>query len=147
MSLIAPTPGEILDRLSILALKIPVFQEKEIFAAHLEAEKSGLEEKMFDWDNILRAQMADQITWDMLAEQRNTLAAVNAILWQAEDDVRSTSQNDSFKLASLCLRIAKMNDARSRAIRRMNELYGADAGQEKIYERQVFVSDESLGVE
>ena len=147
MSLLNPSPGEIIDRLSILELKIPAFQKGGVPAEYLEAEKASLQDKMQEWDFEMRDSMPVNVTWDMIAEMKNALAAFNALLWKAEDDARMTPEEDIIKLARLCKHIASMNDARSRAIKRLNDIYGIEGGQEKIYAHKNFLSDETLGVE
>jgi hypothetical protein len=144
MSLLNPTPGEILDRLSILELKIPAFEKYGWASEDLEAEKAGLEERMKDWDQGLREDMVGEVIYNQIAEGRNALAAVNALLWDAEDDVRRSHPDELTKLARLCQYIAKMNDSRNKHINKLNGLYGLHIRQEKIYSTKTVVSDLDL---
>jgi hypothetical protein len=138
MRLLNPSPGEIFDRLSILELKITVAKKKGLEASYFEAEKASLEERMLQWtDGLVFDHMGAQEALDKKKEeistQRNTLAAVNGLLWMAEDDARAASENEAFKLARLCKQIVKWNDARAGAVRELDRLYGITDGPEKLY--------------
>lgn len=145
MRLLNPSPGEIMDRITILTLKIDAAQKREMNPAHFEAEKQMLEEKMQFWNAALRSDMAPQEIWDDIAKHTNGLIAVNNLLWAAEDDVRSTSDTEAFKLARLCKQIASWNDARAYHIGQFSALYGMQDGPEKLYKHRVVVSDTEIG--
>jgi hypothetical protein len=146
MSILNPTPGELLDRLSILRLKIAAFDKKELCTDALEAEKAGIEEMMRDWARGLLEDMVSEETEQLINQSVNALAAVNALLWKAEDDVREASLDEAFKLARLCKHIAAMNDARNEHILKLDTLYGLKVKSDKIYSTtRTFISDLDLG--
>lgn len=138
MSLLNPNPGEIIDRLTILELKITAAGKKGISAVHFEAEKLGLEDRLEHFKACLCEDFCmDDAGLDKklteIAQNHNALAAVNSLLWQAEDDVRATREEEALKLASLCKRIAKWNDTRAQHIAILNLLYGLEEGPEKLH--------------
>ncbi len=137
--LLTPSPGEVLDRITILDLKIQAFEKKDKDASNFIAEKQSLLDYLEDWKQRLReelcyrkdAEMVDH--WNQIGEKTNGLLAVNSLLWDAEDQVRATDQLEVTKLASLCLRIVKLNDSRAVLVRELNNLYKAEDHQEKIF--------------
>jgi len=139
MSLLHPRPGEIIDRLTILELKIENGAKKNVETSHWEAEKVGLQNLLHEWEGGLAEELSydDGDLWEArlskIAEQKNGLAAVNGILWNAEDEVRVLPQTEAFKLAALAKNIASWNDARARHIRELDKLYGVEEAPEKLH--------------
>lgn len=133
MRLLNPSPGEILDRVSILELKIKYGEKKGIDTARFLAEKSLLEEQMQNWNTWLREDKPPQSAWDTIAQKKNGLAAINALLWETEDMVRATDKTDVQTLAMCCVRVYTLNDGRADLVHELSKLYGADEVHEKIY--------------
>ena len=138
MRLLNPSPGEILDRMSILELKISAARKKNVASIHFEAERASLDEVLRTWDNgLIEDCCGDEEALDKktsaMATHRNALAAVNALLWRAEDEVRATPEDSSFKLARLCKQIVHLNDSRAGHVLALNKLYGLEEEQEKLY--------------
>ncbi len=131
--LLNPSPGEIFDRLSILELKINAAEKKRLDASNFQAEKAMLEDALLTWTGWLKEDNVDEETRDKIAQHRNGLAAVNALLWDAEDQVRELPEEEMSKLAQLAKRICKLNDRRAELVRGLGILYGAGNQQEKIY--------------
>jgi hypothetical protein len=137
--LLTPSPGEVLDRLTILSLKIQAFEKKGLDASDFEAEKQSLQDYLENWKQELRSNLchlkeAEAIdTWNKIGEKTTGLLAVNSLLWDSEDQVRATNQLEITRLASLCLRIAKLNDSRGVLVRELSNLYQAGDHQEKIF--------------
>lgn len=140
MGLFNPTPGEIIDRMTILGLKIQHGSQKGMSTTHWEAEKAQCQEGMTQWDGGLGESFYFQdanefeVHQSKINEQVNALQAVNALLWRAEDEVRATGEHQAFKLARLCKQIAGWNDARAKAIRELNKLYDAGVEPEKLHD-------------
>ena len=115
--------GEVCDRLSILSLKILYGELKEIDVSHFQRERAALLPK-------LSATAAGRWT-----EHYVDLAAVNAALWQAEDQLRSYKDTrkiaDGDAIVACAFRIQEWNDKRAELIRQINALVG-DAVQEKL---------------
>jgi hypothetical protein len=138
MRLLNPSPGEILDRLSILELKIAASKKLDRDSTHFEAEKASLDEVFRNWENgLIEDCCGDEDMYDKkretIAYNRNGLAAINALLWQAEDNVRETPDTSVFKLAILCKQIVRLNDARAKFVRQLDLLYGIKDGPEKLH--------------
>jgi hypothetical protein len=140
--LLNPSPGEIQDRLSILDLKIAAASKKGLDATHFEAEQASLKEAMTNWEQgVVEDCVGDDKLYDEkileIAGHKNALAAVNALLWQAEDEIRATPGTEAFKLAILVKNTARWNDARASHVRVLDKLYGITDGPEKIYAENV----------
>lgn len=141
MSLLSPKPGEIIDRLSILELKIEKGGKMGKSTTHFEAEKASLQEVLSDWDMGLidsySFSMDEELkkVVDDIAIRKNALAAINALIWDAEDGVRNP-ESDYMTLANLAKNIALWNDARASHIRKLDALFGVPGEPEKLYEGQ-----------
>lgn len=123
--------GEIADRLSILALKI----------AH--GEQAGKETTHFVNERNALLTMLRGYELAGVAEQLFDLAAVNGMLWYAEDDLREFRRSCGDKLPEgdrdtrdavvLCaFRIQSLNDRRADLVWTLNKQAGTDLGQEKL---------------
>lgn len=156
MGLLNPSPGEIIDRLTILELKIAFGGKKGMSTVHFEAEMIGLNERLKHFQDCLNEDLVYgdaeeyQDIQDRIARSRNALGAVNALLWQAEDNVRATPDTEAFRLAGLCKRIAGWNDARAQHVQELNKLYGLETEPEKLHEvrkpEAAAVTDPELGM-
>ena len=131
MRLINFGPGEIADRLSILALKITYGKDLGRSVAHFEQERAALLCKFNAPSHTGR--------W---YEHAVELAAVNAVIWQDTDTVRklraALAKDDAMPIqiasdaALLAFRLQAMNDRRAELITFINETTGNNTGQEKI---------------
>ena len=128
MRLIDPGPGELLDRLTILNLKIEACQKKAITPQAFERERKKIEEILLKWSNELKS----QVEVGEVAKLQDQLQAVNGQLWLAEDDVRATPELQAMKLARLAKWIPRLNDRRADVIAKINAKYGAET-IEKLY--------------
>ncbi|MFQ5663675.1 MAG: hypothetical protein ACE5HL_07580, partial [Terriglobia bacterium] len=81
--LINPSPGELLDRKTILHLKIEAGQQGQVDVAHFQEELELIEAALADWRH--KNAGADRRAYD---EATKELAEVNRKLWHAEDEVR-----------------------------------------------------------
>ena len=119
-------PGEILDRLTILALKIVHGRLKGIPVTHWEEERRALEGR-------LAAAFPLTATTDPME-----LAAVNAALWQAEDEMRRLRQIiQAYEAwtgeAARCgMQIQQLNDRRAVLITLINANAGLDRPSDKV---------------
>lgn len=132
--LVAPGPGEILDRLTILSLKIVHGRQAGTPVGHWAEEREVL---------CLAHCTHAWCPSACLLE----LAAVNAALWQAEDQIREMRQRytnatgavsanftegdveEGFQCA---LRIATLNDRRAVLVHQINTQGGIDRPPEKL---------------
>lgn len=118
------SPGELLDRISILELKAEHITEP-LAASHVQSELSMLREAR-------SLAIADSDTLEQLAA---ALAAANRTLWDVEDALRRHEQALDFgpNFISLARRVYKENDRRAALKREINHLLGSELVEEKLY--------------
>jgi len=126
MRLLNPGPGECVDRITILNLKIEAAVEKLYF----QKEKDDLQE-------YLRTHFFNIGTKDLTQVEREsqTLQRINKKLWDAEDEVRSmprVTDATVLRLAELCVSIASLNDSRAEQVKKINVIFGIHS-QEKLH--------------
>ena len=127
MRLIHPSPGELLDRETILHLKIEAGRRRPVSVAHFEEELKMIEAALADWFG--KNPGADRRAYDEAAQE---LADVNRKLWDAEDEVRELPRSAQERLAELAKWIPELNDRRADLVQRVNRLF--DVSQtEKLY--------------
>ena len=135
MSLLHPTPGQVLDRISILNLKIRAYREAGRPFAALDGEWGELMVHL----QLLWPKVADGETdkpWRTNLHKLNqALAAVNCEIWKDEDEVRLLEGTGWDKDLVTChIHIAKLNDERMRLVREIDKAFGwNDPVEEKIY--------------
>jgi len=122
--LISILPGELMDRISILKLKVARAKnprQQENFARELE---------------ILQ-HLADPFPHSsVLVESLKELEEVNAILWDVEDKLRELERLQLFgqEFIHLARSVYQTNDRRCAIKRRINNLMGLNDPGEKLYE-------------
>ena len=119
MNLLNPGPGDLLDRLTILARKIVERPERADFQK--------------EFDEI--AEMVFQLSVNAKGGAIIILAAINAALWQREDEIRrfkilsSTVEGFDFpRAARVAFEIQDLNDRRAELVAEINGTEG-----EKLY--------------
>lgn len=130
MRLVNYGTGEVLDRLSILGLKLVYGGLQGRDTKHFRDERNALLPK------INAANGLAGITLEHYLE----LAAVNAALWQAEDRLREYRKADGAQekwfdyreVALQAFEIQQLNDRRAELISLINVNTGESAGQEKL---------------
>jgi hypothetical protein len=125
LSLLKPTLGELVDRLTILDLKISNGSNCSKPVAHFVEEHSLLQ------DYGLK-------TFGNNAPGKNykRLYTINATLWELEDKIRilfKTRPNELSTIVSVSKRIHHLNDERAKVIHELN-VSGGFKGEEKSYE-------------
>lgn len=140
MGLLNPTPGEIVDRLTILELKIQAAKKRNTPSAALLAEQQQLQQVMRDHEQgIIEDCLGDDELWEKknnsIRVVWNGLAAINALLWDCEDQVRALPVTEALKLAALAKQIARLNDSRAGLKGEMTELYGMTEAEVKMYKQ------------
>ena len=121
--------GEMLDRLSILSLKVLYGELAGKDTAHYRNERNALLSKV-----TAKNGMASWI------EEYGALAAVNAALWHAEDELRTLRRHEETlvtegllpTVARCAFRIQQLNDDRSKLIAAINQKTGEFLGEEKL---------------
>ncbi|MEE8200130.1 MAG: hypothetical protein V3R29_03090 [Candidatus Acidoferrales bacterium] len=127
MRLMNPSPGELLDRKTILHLKIEAGQQRQVEVAHFQEELKLIEAALADW--LRKNAGADRRAYD---EATQELAEVNRKLWQAEDQVRQLPRSERDRLAELAKFIPELNDRRADLVQRVNRLFRVSHA-EKMY--------------
>ncbi len=121
--LIPVSPGELLDKISILLLK----QKHITDAAQLAYVRHELE--------LLQQVRKRLPESEQLAELFDQLAAINQHLWSIEDGLRAKDAAGTFDQAFI--EQARMvyinNDKRAAIKRRINQLLGSDIQEQKSY--------------
>lgn len=117
--------GEIADRLTILALKI------------LFGTDAGKDTKHFrDEQTVLHKQLTARNLSGDAVKALLELAAVNAALWHAEDELRAhrgaAVEVDVRLVVTLAFRIQNLNDTRAGLVGQINKLGGGSDAPEKL---------------
>lgn len=118
MGLMNPTPGELLDRQTILHLKIDAGRRRRVGVSHFEEELRMIEAALAEW--FSKNPGADRSAFDAVAKE---LADVNGKLWNAEDEVRALSPRARDRLAEFAKLIPQLNDLRADLVQRVNRLF------------------------
>jgi hypothetical protein len=118
------SPGELVDRLTILEIKLERFGEpakREHVAREYEALRAAYVEGCYETQ--------------ALAAVRAELKAINAELWRIEDAIRDHERRGDFgsQFVELARGVYLNNDRRSALKRRINELLGSTLAEEKSY--------------
>ena len=121
------SPGELLDKISILEIKIEKIKDKNKLA---EIEKEY---------KILKTSKKMQI--DQINEHRQindlfiSLKSINQILWKVEDEIRICEKNKNFseKFIDLARKIYINNDKRAKIKAEINEALGSNIKEIKYY--------------
>lgn len=118
--LVNPGAGEVADRLTILELKLLAAAEAGRDRDHWETERTALLTKIHA--RTLNAAWFDAVL---------ALAAVNGMLWHAEDDLRAwRSPDHAYTMADLeqirilAFRIQTLNDRRADLVYQINKEAG-----------------------
>ncbi len=118
------SPGEVVDRLTILEIKSERISDKtKLVNVHHELGKL-----------LEAAKSAIPDSEDMRA-LRAKLKAVNEELWVIEDDIRECERERDFgeTFIALARAVYKTNDRRADLKRRINEALGSDIMEQKSY--------------
>ena len=131
MRLINPGAGELSDRLTILQLKILFGEEAEKDVAHFRTESTALLSQ-------IRSRTLNGAWFAAVLE----LAAVNAVIWHAEDDLRAYrvqpdgkplwEDKEARTIVGLAFRIQALNDQRGALIEQINRDSGEGGAKEKL---------------
>lgn len=122
--LVPVSPGELIDKITILEIKAERIAEP-VKRANVRRELA-----------LLRATRDASVTVTPgLAELARELGAVNETLWTIEDDIRERERQGVFDSAFVALARAvyRTNDRRAEIKRRINDLLGAALIEEKSY--------------
>jgi hypothetical protein len=123
MILIPVSPGELVDKITILRVKAERIDPAKL--PNVRRELEALEA-------VAREQLPDS---PELAALSAELQAVNAALWDVEDGKRDGERRQDFGPAfvELARRVYRENDHRAAIKRRINDLLGSEIVEEKSY--------------
>jgi hypothetical protein len=115
--------GEILDKISILAIKKSKIQDK----AKLKNVYHEYETLLPYFDQIVNTQQLGDIYWN--------LSTVNTELWDVEDKLRELEKSRTFntEFIELARSVYYLNDRRAEFKKNINILSGSDLIEEKSY--------------
>jgi len=124
--LVPVSPGELLDKITILRIKAARMSDATK-VANVRRELSLLEKT---WQDSGAAAV------DLGAEEGN-LARVNEALWVIEDDIREEERAKRFgeKFVALARAVYVTNDERAAIKKRINTLLGSSIVEEKSYQQ------------
>lgn len=125
MKLTNPGAGELTDRVTILSLKLLYGKQADKDVSHFRNERT-----------ILLKQLAGRTLNGIWFESALDLAATNAALWRAEDDLRECRRVEveaaPLEVAKIAFTIQDLNDQRALLIDAINKHTGEASGQEKV---------------
>jgi len=118
------SPGELLDKISILEIK-----SERIGDAY---KRANVERELDLLTGLWHAEAAE--TTDITA-LRARLKSLNETLWEVEDAIRECERNGEFgeRFVELARSIYRTNDQRAATKRAINELLGSTILEEKSY--------------
>ena len=121
---IVVSPGELIDRMTILDIKRSRIADAERRRAVSEA-----------FDALSRTLSAHVPASPRLAALSRELKAVNEVLWRAEEDLRDHERQQHFdaRFVAIARSVYVSNDRRSELKKEINELLGSPLVDEKVY--------------
>lgn len=125
MELLIPvSPGELLDKLTILEIKLERIDD-EAKLANVRREH----------ELLMRVWRESGLGDDAVARLRDQLRAVNERLWEIEDAIREEERRKRFgdDFIDLARSVYQRNDERAALKRRINEILGSAIVEEKSY--------------
>jgi hypothetical protein len=118
------SPGELLDKISILAIKLKRISDP--------AKRANVEREYRLLEDIRRREIPDAAG---LSVQFDRLAGVNEQLWDVEDDLRDQEAAQQFheRFITLARAVYVLNDERAAIKKAINVLLGSAIVEEKSY--------------
>lgn len=134
MGLLAPSPGEVVDRQTILELKIAAAKKKNV-AVHAFNEEFDQLQGYLERNSLTSASAE-------YGSLYNQLKGVNTQLWNIEDEIRliireagdpsGLSADQKVQVCKISFDIPRLNDQRSELVQQINKLFNMHR-QEKFY--------------
>lgn len=128
--LIEVAPGELVDKITILDLKLKHITDEEK-VHNIEKERSFLGIRYLS----LKEVMKEEDKKIKLRDLHNLLYETNAKIWDIEDGVRDCEREKNFgpEFVELARSVYKTNDKRCELKREINKLLGSEIMEEKSY--------------
>ncbi len=117
-------PGELIDKLTILAIKDARIEDPD--------KRANVRRELDLLDAVRKASIPET---DQLRDLTDALRAVNETLWDVEDRLRDQERDGSFGNAFVedARLVYKTNDRRAELKREINLALGSDIVEEKSY--------------
>lgn len=124
-TVIEVAPGELIDRLTILEIKLERIRD--------EAKLRNVRKEYALTSDTLAATLPDS---KVISELRAQLKTVNAEIWQLEDDIRDHERNRTFgeSFIALARSVYRTNDRRAAIKRKINDSLNSAIVEEKSYQ-------------
>ena len=119
------SPGELIDKLTILEIKLEKITDTE-----------KLKNIRCEYTSLSRSRDRDVPTSEALVQLTGKLKSVNVQLWDIEDKIRMHEKNQVFdsRFVELARSVYLKNDLRATCKREINKLLGAEFFEEKSYQ-------------
>ena len=123
--LVPISPGELLDKITILQIKSERMSEPEK-VANVQIELDAL-------SAVWKKSVSEDST---ITEIHNELKSINETLWDIEDDIRDEERAKNFgeKFIELARSVYVTNDLRAEAKKKLNLYLGSTIVEEKSYQ-------------
>lgn len=123
--LVPVSPGEVLDKITILEIKSERIKDEEKLANVRRELK------------LLQDTWSENVTEDKIIRELHTqLKEINEALWEIEDAIRDEEREKSFesRFVELARSVYFTNDRRSRVKKELNMHLGSEIIEEKSYQ-------------
>lgn len=123
--LIPISPGELLDKITILRIKSERIQDPE--------KLENVRKELHMLDEIWSQAVAEDATIQQLTDE---LTSINQALWDIEDDIRDEERQKRFenRFIELARSVYVTNDQRAEAKKKINLHLGSTIVEEKSYQ-------------
>lgn len=123
--LIPISPGDLLDKITILEIKFERIESAE--------KKSNVKEEL---KLLIKAWGDSEIGDTDLTTMRRQLKSINKVLWDIEDNIRREEHNKNFgdRFIELARSVYMKNDERAKIKRRINTHLNSEIVEEKSYQ-------------
>ena len=118
------SPGELLDKISILEIKLGKI-----------TDKNNLEEVQKEYEILKKAQSSSIELTDKIKNLFNSIKEVNLVLWAIEDEIRVCEKNNDFgkNFIELARGVYLNNDKRAKIKSEINKILGSNIIEIKQY--------------
>ena len=122
---VAVSPGELIDKISILQIK-----------SERIADSEKLKNVMHAFKILQDARHASLAQSNELSRLESELKAINEALWDIEDEIRACEAAKDFgpRFIELARSVYKTNDRRAATKKKIDELFGSALTEEKSYQ-------------